>query len=162
MKEPVSNSPSMSGSLRSLQVSQNQKPVITERSVSASVHETAVPITIDGVVETAWNESTVNDITLLSSGTVDDSGDLSGTWKTLWDNTYLYVLVEASDDVIVSDSADPFFDDVIELYIDAEFSQEHTSPSRRKPPQASFFKCASTATRKAAIVATSSSPIRRE
>jgi fibronectin type 3 domain-containing protein len=75
--------------------------------------------TIDGTVEAAWSGATAYGITHVS-GTVSSSADLSGTWKGLWDNSALYVLIDVTDDVKKNDSVNAYDDDTPEVYLDAD------------------------------------------
>jgi hypothetical protein len=55
---------------------------------------------------------------LMRSGVVTNSADLSGNFKALWDNTYLYVLADITDDKLVNDSPNIYDDDGVEVYVD--------------------------------------------
>jgi cellulose/xylan binding protein with CBM9 domain/parallel beta helix pectate lyase-like protein len=44
--------------------------------------------------------------------------DLQATWSALWDPDYLYFFVDVQDNVRRADSADPWEDDSVEIYID--------------------------------------------
>jgi len=74
---------------------------------------------IDGVLDNVWNSNNYSQsFTKSIVGTISNQNDLSGTFKALWDNTYLYVLGDVTDDVKMNDSPEPYFDDAIELYLD--------------------------------------------
>ncbi|MBN2616784.1 MAG: hypothetical protein JXR64_00585, partial [Spirochaetales bacterium] len=69
---------------------------------------------VDGVVDTKWNDETA---TLLGIETEGKSS--SGTsFKTLWDNKYLYVLVDVVDKELNNASENPWEQDSIEIFID--------------------------------------------
>ena len=96
------------------------------------VTEIAIPkttgvITIDGAAsEGDWTTSTEYGVgnVLLDAGTAPaDANDLSGTWRTLWDDTNLYVYVDVTDDILTNDSVNPWDDDSIEIYIDGDNSK---------------------------------------
>ena len=88
------------------------------------IKETVNPINVDGVLDTSWSLATTHDITHLTEGAVDNAADLSGTWRSMWDDTYLYAVIEVNDDTIINDSgAATMFDDSIELYIDPDYSR---------------------------------------
>ena len=73
------------------------------------ITETLVAPTIDGTVDAAWSSALAHDISIIS-GTVTDANDLSGTWRSLWDSTNLYYLVEVTDDLLFNDSGlQPWF-----------------------------------------------------
>jgi len=89
-----------------------------------TIDKTSSAFTIDGGTgEAAWAGATIYGIgnVLLDAGTLPaGSADLSGSWRTLWDDTNLYVLVDVTDDVLINDSANPWHDDSIEIYIDGD------------------------------------------
>lgn len=58
------------------------------------------------------------------NGTIHGHHDLSGTWRSSWDDQNLYVKVNIVDDRHVKDSAKPWADDSIEIYIDADSSRK--------------------------------------
>jgi hypothetical protein len=49
---------------------------------------------IDGTIDAIWTDASVlpASVSKLLTGTVSNTADLSGNFKALWDNTYLYVL----------------------------------------------------------------------
>jgi Carbohydrate family 9 binding domain-like len=75
---------------------------------------------IDGSIDTEWNSADSRTIGNVIVGSVANAADLSGTFRTLWDATNLYVLVEVSDDAQQNDSGtSTWHDDSVEIYIDA-------------------------------------------
>src|SRR5262249_30376989 len=75
--------------------------------------------TIDGTVETAWSGATAYTLSK-TTGTITSSADCSATWKGMWDATNLYILASVTDDVKINDSTNPWDDDAIEIYLDAD------------------------------------------
>lgn len=75
---------------------------------------------IDGTIDAIWNNSKVltGNVSKLLSGTVSNSSDLSGSFKALWDASYLYILADVSDDTKVNDSQNVYDDDAVEVYVD--------------------------------------------
>lgn len=75
---------------------------------------------IDGTLDDVWSNASVlsASATKLLTGTVSNTADLSGSFKALWDNTYLYVLADVTDDTKVNDSPNSYEDDAVEVYID--------------------------------------------
>jgi hypothetical protein len=73
--------------------------------------------TIDGAVDAGWSAPASLSITKVS-GTISGASDCSATWKALWDNNNLYVLVDVTDDSKWNDSANQWDDDCVELMID--------------------------------------------
>ena len=84
------------------------------------VYKVSSPLTIDGTAESPWNNASVLSAaaTKLLVGTVTNSADLSGNFKALWDDTYLYVLADVNDDKLVNESANVYDDDAVEVYVD--------------------------------------------
>ncbi|MFM7022814.1 MAG: sugar-binding protein, partial [Flavobacteriales bacterium] len=83
------------------------------------IPRTEVAPVIDGTIEALWDDNTYSQsFTKEIVPTVTGAADLSGTFKSYWDNTYLYVLGNVNDDALYNDSPESYFDDGIELYID--------------------------------------------
>lgn len=87
---------------------------------SYKIYRTDSPITIDGVAEEVWNNMSVSDAaaTKVLSGTISNANDLSGSFKALWDNTYLYILADINDQTLTNDSPNSYDDDAVEVYLD--------------------------------------------
>jgi LmbE family N-acetylglucosaminyl deacetylase len=75
---------------------------------------------IDGAAEELWEKAlAVNLGRKLSEGANDGSADCSGTLRALWDQTALYLMVQARDELLRSDSpSEPWLDDAVEIYLD--------------------------------------------
>ncbi|OPH46622.1 hypothetical protein BC351_14135 [Paenibacillus ferrarius] len=71
---------------------------------------------IDGEVDTIWNESSMNstDRYLATS----PAQGAKGKFRTLWDDQYLYVLVEVDDPLLSATNAQAHLQDSVELFID--------------------------------------------
>jgi hypothetical protein len=90
--------------------------------------KTTEPITIDGFgTEAAWSTATWYQIDQLWLGTTPTAQDFTGRYKLIWDQNYLYVLTEITDDILSDDHVDPLTnwwdDDCIELFIDENYSK---------------------------------------
>lgn len=81
---------------------------------------------IDGAIDPVWTAEAANELTNVNVGSVDDTTDFSGHWKSVWDSTNLYFLIDVTDDSLVKDSAQNFQDDQVAIYIDADRSQGST------------------------------------
>ena len=68
--------------------------------------------------------ATPNNMRSVISGTVHGGNDLSGNWRSSWDDQNLYVRVNITDDRHIKDSSMPWADDSIEIYIDADGSRK--------------------------------------
>lgn len=74
---------------------------------------------VDGVIDNIWQANSYSQtFGKLLTGAITNTADLSGSFKALWDNNYLYVLAEVNDDIRVNDSPEAYFDDGLELYLD--------------------------------------------
>lgn len=97
------------------------KVEITVRvSQTYKIFKVPVPITIDGTIDASWKDVNVESmnagITLVGSNI--SPNDLSAYAKMLWDDTYLYVLADVTDDNLQNDSQNNYDDDAVEIYID--------------------------------------------
>lgn len=88
--------------------------------VETPVFKTSTAPLVDGTIDAVWSNVNVPSITInkLVSGTVASATDLSGTFKTLWDNTYLYILGNITDNTKVNDSPEVYNDDAVEIFVD--------------------------------------------
>ncbi len=86
--------------------------------VAPSISETGTAPTVDGVVEALWGNHDANSLDLVSQGSTGGGSDLEATFKTTYDNTYLYVLVEVTDESLMDDGTASWEDDAVEVFID--------------------------------------------
>lgn len=91
------------------------------------VYKTSNPIKIDGVAtENAWNLSQWYAIDQIWMGEAFDHQDFRGRYKLSWDEDYLYLLVEITDDILYDQRKDPlkryWDDDCVEIFIDEDNS----------------------------------------
>ena len=92
-------------------------PVIL--NVYKAINQTSTVPTIDGTVDAIWSTNTAGSLNNIISGTITNTADLSGTFKALWDNTYVYVLVDVTDNTLINDSGtNKYDDDNIEVFFD--------------------------------------------
>ncbi|MGN6647472.1 MAG: glycoside hydrolase family 11 protein, partial [Cytophaga sp.] len=84
------------------------------------IYKVSSALTIDGTPEAPWSNASVLPAAAakLIVGTVTNSADLSGNFKALWDDTYLYVLADITDDKLVNESTNVYDDDAVEVYVD--------------------------------------------
>ena len=84
------------------------------------VGQTASAPSIDGNIEASWNSANSQTIANIVLGSVTGGNDLSGSFRTLWDSSNLYLLVQVNDDAQQNDSGTQSWDDdSVEVYIDA-------------------------------------------
>ena len=88
------------------------------------IYQAVSPIVIDGTIDGNWSMAASYSIDQLIGGSVADAADLSGTFRVIWDDTYLYTLIEVNDDAIINDSGPliPWMDDGIEIFLDPDYS----------------------------------------
>jgi len=70
-----------------------------------------------------WTNKAAMRLSNIVDGKINGGADLSAMWQTHWDNKFLYVRVDTIDDTFMRDSKNPWGDDSIELYIDADGSR---------------------------------------
>jgi hypothetical protein len=73
---------------------------------------------IDGNAEALWNDIPSYGIDRLLSGSRSGASDISASFKTAWDADNLYLLVEVTDQTLITENAEPFKDDAVEVYLD--------------------------------------------
>jgi len=84
----------------------------------------AVAPVIDGVAEATWNNAPASTINVFWLGTQPNptASDYWGSYKAVWTEEYLYLLVIIEDDKLFDGVADPldryWEDDTVELFID--------------------------------------------
>ncbi len=59
---------------------------------------------LDGVMDDVWLLSTEQVMTFFTGAEPTSPEDCSGSWWALWDQEYLYVLVNVSDEALIQDS----------------------------------------------------------
>src|SRR5687768_1676007 len=85
-----------------------QTPVVNAKKRTAT-------ITINGnPTESIWEFA--NSVTKTIIGTPNNTV----TYAVLWDSLYLYVAVKVTDGSKFNDSANPWDDDAVEIYVDAD------------------------------------------
>jgi len=77
------------------------------------------PMKMDGD-EQAWAAVPAQAIEHVAYRPPTSPEDLSASFKTLWDNQALYLLVDVVDDKSVKDSVEFWLDDCVEVFIDAD------------------------------------------
>ena len=87
-------------------------------------HTTAAPV-IDGNAEETWRNASIwipMDVFWTGTQSNPSAQDFKGRYKAMWDENYLYLLVDITDDVIYDGTRDPLTnywqDDTVEIFID--------------------------------------------
>jgi hypothetical protein len=77
--------------------------------------------TIDALDDGVYGNSTAI-LNQTRGGTYPSESDVSGSWKTAWDDQYFYVFVSVTDEQLVADGT-WYMDDLVEIYIDGDNSK---------------------------------------
>ncbi len=77
-----------------------------------------------------WNSNQANHLKNIVGGNINGGQDLAANWQTSWDNNYLHIRVDTIDDRFVRDSAAPWSDDSIEVFVDADGSRNSSYDGR--------------------------------
>ena len=81
----------------------------------------------DGIIKQRrgrdWHIQPTNQLRNIVGGSISGGQDLAATWQTSWDNKHLHIRVDTTDDRFVKDSAAPWSDDSIEVFVDADGSR---------------------------------------
>lgn len=93
---------------------------------ATEVKHTATPIKIDGLAEQTWDNAQWHPMAYLMANSLPKEDDFFGRYKLLWDNQYLYLQAEITDDILFDKIADPtvkyWDDDCLEVFIDSDAS----------------------------------------
>ncbi|MEM7163945.1 MAG: family 16 glycoside hydrolase [Planctomycetota bacterium] len=91
--------------------------------VVLEIPPTTVAPKIDAVADSCWSGAPERRIGKKVAGEIDNEADCSGTYRVMHDVDNLYVFFNVQDDKIVNDSALPFHDDAVEVYIDGGYER---------------------------------------
>ena len=96
-----------------LTVTYNPTTIITK---SITVKKTLSPLTIDGNLdEYQWTNNVNESISTILKGAPNNTA----TFGAVYDDTYLYIGAKILDSDLINDSSNPWEDDSLEIYIDA-------------------------------------------
>ncbi|NVK24578.1 MAG: CBM9 family sugar-binding protein [Gammaproteobacteria bacterium] len=98
-----------------------------DRGSSFTALYSATPITIDGNTdEEVWQSASWHPLFENMLQRPVSSDDFSGQFKLAWDEGFLYIMVEITDDVLFDQHADPLYfywdDDCLEIFLDEDKS----------------------------------------
>jgi hypothetical protein len=82
-------------------------------------------LAVDGSAESAWDAAPAQNVAriLLGGGEITGPGDLSATFRALYDDTNLYVWVDVTDEQLTRDSTGWSDDDSVALFVDGNYSR---------------------------------------
>jgi len=96
-----------------------------QAQISASIRKVSRPVVVDGKADDLWSESRQYKIGNVIYLPPSNDDDLSASYKALYDEKNLYVLVDVIDDSLKNDSDSDvwYLDDCVEVFIDADNSK---------------------------------------
>jgi hypothetical protein len=96
-----------------------------QAEIPASIRRVTRPVVIDGRADDLWSESREYKIGNMIYLPPSNDEDFSASYKAMWDEKNLYVLVDVTDDSLTNDSDSEmwYFDDCVEFFIDADNSK---------------------------------------
>lgn len=101
-------------------------------SPAVDIKRTDQDITIDGAFnETSWKISNE----LRYQKTITEPADNAAKFGIIWDNQNLYIGLDVTDDVIVSDNSDIWNSDSVDIFIDSFFSKGDRTGNEASYPQ---------------------------
>jgi hypothetical protein len=94
-----------------------------EAGIPANIRKAGGPIVVDGKAEDLWSEAREYKIGNVIYGPPSNDEDFSASYKALWDEENLYVLVDVTDENLKNDSDEFWLDDCVEVFVDADNSK---------------------------------------
>lgn len=109
------------------------------RTFAATIIQTPVPPVIDGDEDAVWSAAPRYKLANMIYSHPSSPNDLSADFRAMWDANNLYMLIDVTDDVLVNDTRPDqfvrlptgsivvpwFYDDCVEVYIDADNSKSY-------------------------------------
>jgi len=92
-------------------------------AVHATIFSTTKIPVIDGMVDDIWSSARQYKTGNVIYSPVSSANDLSADYRVMWDQENLYLFVDVRDDVLKNDSGEYYYDDAIEVFIDADNSK---------------------------------------
>jgi len=94
-----------------------------EAGIPANIRKASGPVVVDGKAEALWSQARQYKIGNVIYESPSNDGDFSASYKAVWDEKNLYVLVDVTDENLKNDSSDFWLDDCVEVFIDADNSK---------------------------------------
>ncbi|MFZ0034456.1 MAG: sugar-binding protein [Sedimentisphaerales bacterium] len=93
------------------------------QAAAATILPAAKTPVIDGKPDDVWSDAHQYKIANVLYTPPSSPNDLSASYKAMWDQENLYLLVDVRDDVLKNDSNEYYYDDSIEVFIDPDNSK---------------------------------------
>jgi hypothetical protein len=84
------------------------------------VKKTSVAPAIDGNIDNIWKELPANELNNIILGERSSASDISASFKSLWDDENLYLLIQVKDEFKTDRGSNNYTRDGIEIYIDSD------------------------------------------
>lgn len=94
-----------------------------EAGIPANIRKASGPVVVDGKAEALWSQARQYKIGNVIYESPSNDGDFSASYKAVWDEKNLYVLVDVTDENLKNDSDDFWLDDCVEVFVDADNSK---------------------------------------
>jgi hypothetical protein len=94
-----------------------------EVDIPANIKKASGPVVVDGKAEALWSQAREYKIGNVIYLPPSNDEDFSASYKALFDDKNLYVLVNVTDDSLKNDSSDFWLDDCVEVFVDADNSK---------------------------------------
>lgn len=109
----------------------NEKGTISSREAKLTILPFSGPVIrevpaapkIDGKIDKLWESVKPQTLNRVAIGQRKSDSDISAAFRTLWDESNLYILIEVTDDVKSDQGSAPYEKDGIELYLDCDNSK---------------------------------------
>jgi hypothetical protein len=100
--------------------------LVTFNALALNVKHTEKAIVIDGQTDQAWHNVAWQPMPYSMAGSLPNKQDFNGRYRLLWDENYLYLQAEITDELLLDRTADPLVaywdDDCLEIFIDSDAS----------------------------------------
>ncbi len=97
-----------------------------KKQTAINVRQATTAPVIDGNEDIAWSTARQYTIANVFYTPPSSPNDLSASFKAMWDQNNLYLLVDVTDEKLINDSEQNYQDDSIEVFIDAENNKAAT------------------------------------
>ena len=109
----------------------NEKGTVTGPAVTLNINPYSGPVIrkatvtpkIDGQIDKMWESIPAEKLKNVVLGEAESPSDLSATFKAVWDEKQLYLLIQVSDDILSKQGENAYERDGVEIYIDSNNSK---------------------------------------